>query len=265
MKDFRRYLKLTLLMMKNCLIREMQFRVNFLVRLLTECLWIGMQLVYIQVMYAQTQEIGGWDKWSMVILLGTNNIITQLFESFFYDNCMRLTDQIRQGDLDFNLIKPVNSQFLVSLRYTDYSSILTSLVGFAMVAFGLHRLGMGVSVLDVILFLALVVNSILIYYAMLFTLSVWTFWIGRSSNLLELYWQLGQFSRYPGDIYPWFLRRLLMSVIPMLVVSNFPAGVLIHKLESGWLYYGFALGITFFLFTVWIWRKGLKRYRSASS
>ncbi len=94
---------------------------------------------------------------------------------------------------------------------------------------------------------------------------VWTFWIGRSSNLLELYWQLGQFSRYPGDIYPWLLRRALMTVIPMLIVSNFPAGVLINKLEGGWILYGFALGAFFFAFTVWIWQSGLKKYRSASS
>ena len=199
----------------------------------------------------------------MVVLLGTNNVITQLFEAFFYDNCMRLTDQIRQGDLDFTLIKPINSQFLVSLRYTDYSSILTSLVGFAMIVFGLTS-GPGRGMGEVLLF-GVLVNSILIYYAMLFTLSVWTFWIGRSNNLLELYWQFGQFSRYPGEIYPWLLRRVLLTVIPMLIVSNFPAGVLINKLEGGWIFYGFALGLSFFAFTTWIWSRGLKKYRSASS
>jgi ABC-2 type transport system permease protein len=82
---------------------------------------------------------------------------------------------------------------------------------------------------------------------------------------MELYWQFGQFSRYPGDIYPWFLRHLLLLLIPMLVVSNFPAEVLINKLEGGWIIYGFALGSAFFAFTVWVWNKGLQRYRSASS
>ncbi len=265
MAILRRYLKLTVLMMKNCLVREMQFKVNFLVRLVTEVLWLGMQIIYIEVMYSQTASIGGWNKWDMVVLLGTNNVITQLFEAFFYDNCMRLTDQIRQGDLDFNLIKPINTQFLVSLRYTDYASISTSLVGFAMIAFALAQGGTVVGFGEVLLFGALVVNSILIYYTMLFTLSVWTFWIGRSSNLLELYWQFGQFSRYPGEIYPWLLRRLLLTLVPMLIVSNFPAGVLINKLKGGWIVYGFALGLAFFAFTTWIWKKGLKRYRSASS
>ena len=260
-----RYGKLTGLMMKNCLIREMQFKTNFVVRLFTEMMWLVMQFIYIGVIFGQTKEIAGWSMWQMIVLAGTNHVITQLFEALFYDNCTRLTDQIRQGDLDFTLIKPINTQFLVSLRYTDYSSMVNSTIGIGVILFALNKMGTTVGFGEGVLFAALVVNSVLIYYAILFTLSVWTFWIGRSNNLMELYWQFGQFSRYPGDIYPWLLRRLLMTVLPMLVVSNFPAGVLIHKLESGWIFYGFALGIIFLAMTVLIWQKGLQRYRSASS
>ena len=253
------------LMMKNCLVREMQFKTNFVVRLLTEGMWLFMQFIFIQVLYGQAGELVGWSKWDMVVLVGTNHVITQLFEAFFYDNCTKLVDQIRQGDLDFSLIKPINTQFLVSLRYTDYASLLNSSLGIGIILYGLHRMGEGITFGGALLFAGLVLNGILIYYAILFILSVWTFWIGRSSNLMELYWQFGQFSRYPGDIYPWLLRHLLMTLIPMLVVSTFPAAVLVHKLQGGWVYYGFGLGLVFFALTVWIWDRGLKRYRSASS
>jgi ABC-2 type transport system permease protein len=252
-------------MMKNCLVREMQFKANFMVRLLTEFLWLIMQFVYIQVMYGQANDVGGWNKWQMIVLVGTNHVITQLFEALFYDNCTRLTDQIRQGDLDFSLIKPINTQFLVSLRYTDYSSLANSTLGVGIIFFALHKLGVAPGWGAILLFTSLVLNGILIYYAILFILSAWTFWIGRSNNLMELYWQFGQFSRYPGDIYPWLLRRLLLTLIPMLIVSNFPAAVLVNKLEGGWVFYGFALGLAFFALTVWVWDRGLRRYRSASS
>jgi len=264
-KTLVRYLKLTGLMMRNCLVREMQFKANFLVRLFTEMMWLVMQFIYIQVMYGQTGDIAGWSKWDMVVLMGTNHVITQLFEGFFYDNCVRLTDQIRQGDLDFNLIKPINTQFLVSIRYTDYASIGNSTIGLVIILFAMGKLGISVSLGGAVLFAALIINSILIYYSILFVLSVWTFWIGRSNNLLELYWQFGQFSRYPGEIYPWLMRRLLMTLMPMLIVSNFPAGILIHKLENGWVFYGLAIGLSFFAFSIWIWQRGLMRYRSASS
>jgi ABC-2 type transport system permease protein len=265
MTTFGKYLRLTGLMMKNCFVREMQFKANFVVRFFTELMWLVMQFIYIEVMYGQTGQIAGWNKWEMIVLMGTNYVIAQLFESLFYDNCIRLTDQIRQGDLDFNLVKPINTQFLVSLRYTDYASIVNASVGLGVVFYGLDKLGVTVSLGGALLFAALVVNSVLIYYSILFVLSTWTFWIGRSNNLMELYWQFGQFSRYPGDIYPWLLRGLLLTLIPMLVVSNFPAGVLINKLQSGFVFYGFAMGMVFVAFTVWVWQAGLKRYRSASS
>ncbi|HVZ81279.1 MAG TPA: ABC-2 family transporter protein [bacterium] len=265
MADLGRYLRLMGLMMKNCLIREMQFKANFLVRLFTEFMWLFMQFIYIEVMYGQTNSIVGWTKWDMIVLVGTNYAIAQLFEAFFYDNCMRLIDQIRQGDLDFNLIKPINTQFLVSLRYTDYSSILNSTVGIGVVLYGLNKMGAAVTWSGALLFGALLLNGILIYYAILFILSTWTFWIGRSNNLMELYWQFGQFSRYPGDIYPLLLKGALLTVMPMLVVSNFPAQVFVHGLQSGWALYAFSLGAVFFGLTVWIWKKGLQRYRSASS
>src|SRR5271170_1471357 len=144
MGTLTRYFRLTGLMMKNCLVREMQFKTNFLVRLLTEFMWLVMQFVYIGVIFGQTKEIVGWSLWQMVVLAGTNHVITQLFEALFYDNCVKLTDQIRQGDLDFNLIKPINSQFLVSLRYTDYSSVVNSTIGLGVILFALNKLGVSV-------------------------------------------------------------------------------------------------------------------------
>lgn len=265
MEDFLRYCRMTLLMMRNCLIREMQFRSNFIIRLFTEVLWLGMQFIYVEVLYSLTQSIGGWNVWEMVILLGTNHIINQLFEAFFFDNCTKLVDQIRLGDLDFVLVKPINSQFMVSLRYTDYASITNSLAGFAMIGFALHKMGTVITPVEVLLFLLLILNGIFILYSMMFCLSIMTFWIGRASNLFELYYQLTQFTRYPGEIYRFGLRMVLLTAIPMLVVSNFPAKVLVGGLLSSRLLYACAIGVSFLLITVWVWNLGLKRYRSASS
>jgi len=261
----KRYSNLLFIMMKNCLIREMQFRANFLIRIVTEMLWLGMQLIFLQVIYGQTAELAGWNKWNMIALLGTIHIINQLFEGFFFDNCARLVDQIRMGDLDFVLLKPVNSQFLVSLRYTDYSSILNAFFGLAMVVFALGKLGISLSFTGMLSYTALVVNGIAILYTMMFCLSALTFWVGRSSNLFELYYQLNTFSRYPGEIYRWLLRMTLLTVIPMLVVSNFPTKVLFGWLPLSSALGGFALGLGFLGGSVWLWKLGLARYRSASS
>jgi ABC-2 type transport system permease protein len=252
-------------MMKNCLVREMQFRANFVIRLFTEVLWLGMQYVYVEVIYGQANDVGGWGKWEMVVLLGTNHLINQVFEALFFDNCSRVVDQIRMGDLDFVLVKPLNSQFLVSVRYTDYASLMNSLVGVFMIGFALDRLGTPVTLGGGLLFALLVMNGVFILYAMMFMLSALTFWIGRSSNLFELYYQLGQFARNPAEIYRWGLRLLLITLIPMLVVSNYPASQISRGMDPALLAYAFGIGLAFFGASVLVWKRGLQRYRSASS
>jgi ABC-2 type transport system permease protein len=260
-----RYLKVFGVMVSNCLVREMQFKANFLIRIFTEVLWLGMQWVFVEVVYGQTRAIGGWDKWQMIALLGTNHLVSQVFEGLFFDNCMRLTDLIRKGELDFVLVKPMNTQFLVSFRYSDYASFTNALLGVVVVLFAMGHMETHAGWTGLVWFALLALNGVAIMYAMLFTLSTLTFWIGRANNLFEFYWQLGQFSRYPGEIYRWLLRAALLTVLPMLVVTNFPATMLFRPLSLSIVAYGLGIGMAFLLGTTWVFRRGLGRYRSASS
>jgi ABC-2 type transport system permease protein len=265
LKETVHYLQVLRVMVVNCLVREMQFKTNFLIRIFTEILWLGMQWVFIQVLYGQTRSIGGWDKWQMIALLGTNHLINQVFEGLFFDNCMRLTDQIRKGELDFVLVKPMSPQFLVSFRYSDYASFANALLGFGIVSYAISHMSASEGWAGVAWFLLFSINGVAILYALVFTLSTLTFWIGRANNLFEFYWQLGQFSRYPAEIYRWLLRMALLTVLPMLVVTNYPAAALFRPLEWWKVGYGLGMGLLLVLWTVWIFQKGLQRYRSASS
>jgi ABC-2 type transport system permease protein len=201
----------------------------------------------------------------MVILLGTNTLLLSFFEGFFFEGCMRLSEDIRKGDLDFLLLKPVNPQFLGSFRTIDYAQIMTGFAGFIIVGYGLYRLGSVPSLSAILLFLWLLIVGIAIYYGLMFSIATLTFWMGRSNNLFDLYWQLGQFGRYPGEIYRFGLRVFLMTALPMIVVTNFPARVLFEGLEWPWVFYATGLGLLFVTGPTWLWRKGLERYRSASS
>lgn len=265
MRTLARYGTIFGLMVKNCLVREMQFRVNFAIRVFTEVLWLGMLLVYFDAIYGNARDLGGWTHWQMLVLVGTNYVVNQLFEAFLFDNCVRLSEQIRLGELDFALVKPVEPQFLVSLRQTDFASLSQAGLGVALVAWALGHLEGGAGLGTLLLYALLVANGILILYGLLFSLATLTFWIGRASNLFELYYQFTHFTRYPAEIYRGVVRLLLLFAIPMLVVSNFPAKTLFGDLSPRWVAYGLAVGAVVFLFSTWLWRRALRSYRSASS
>src|SRR5258708_21228547 len=102
------YLEVYLIMLRNSLVLEMNFKLNFVLWLFTDALWFVGQLIFIEVIYAQVGAIGDWTKWDMVLLVGTYQIISQIFQGFFYLNLTNLSELVRTGKLDFVLLQPID-------------------------------------------------------------------------------------------------------------------------------------------------------------
>src|SRR5271170_1280169 len=136
----RRYLQIYWIMMRNSLIREMSFKANFILWMFVEFLWFVGQIVFIQVLFGYVQNIAGWSKWEVVLLIGTHQLIGQIFQAFFYVNVANLPELVRTGKLDFMLLLPVDSQFAVSMRQFGMDNIVNALVGIAIVIFTLAKM-----------------------------------------------------------------------------------------------------------------------------
>src|SRR3989449_5361872 len=119
LSTLKRYLSIYAALWKNSVTREMIFKSNFLLWIFVELLWFGLQLSLIGVLYLHTDHIGTWTKWEVVMLIGASHFIQQIFQAFFIINCSNLSELIRTGKLDFLLLLPVNTRFLVSLRQVD--------------------------------------------------------------------------------------------------------------------------------------------------
>src|SRR2546430_9792090 len=110
----RRYLTIYAELWKNSVVREMGFKVNFLLWIFVELLWFALQLTFITVIYRHTDHIGDWSKWEVVLLMGASHFIQQIFQAFFLTNCVQLSELIRTGKLDFMLLLPVSTRFMIS-------------------------------------------------------------------------------------------------------------------------------------------------------
>src|SRR3954447_25210076 len=128
-------------MLRNSLIRSMTFKVNFLLWMLVEVLWFVGQIVFFSIIFANVDRIGDWSKWEVVLLVGTHQIVAQIFQAFFYVNVANLPELIRTGRLDFMLLLPVDSQFAVFTRQFGLDNVVNASVGVAIVIFSLVKLG----------------------------------------------------------------------------------------------------------------------------
>ncbi|MFT4692028.1 MAG: ABC-2 type transport system permease protein, partial [Limisphaerales bacterium] len=115
-------------------------------------------------------------------------------------------------------------------------------------------------------FLLLVMVGVLIHYSLILILSCISFWTVRADGIVWGYYNLFNIARLPDDAFHGAFKAVFTFVIPMLVVSNVPAKVLINKLSSPFEWVQLVLlAIVIFLISEGVWRFSVKRYTSASS
>src|SRR5437667_369307 len=108
----RRYIEIYSIMLRNSLIREMSFKANFLLWMVVEILWFCGQIVFFSIIFGNVDHIGDWTKWEVVLLVGTHQIIAQLFQAFFFVNVANIPELVRTGRLDSLLVLPILFQII---------------------------------------------------------------------------------------------------------------------------------------------------------
>jgi ABC-2 type transport system permease protein len=262
-----RYLAIFRLTARNSLIREMNFKLNFLLWMVVELLWFVGQLAFIEVLYGQVDDIAGWSKWQVVTLVGVHQIISQLFQAFFYLNLANLPELVRTGHLDHLLKLPMDAQFAVSTRQVSFDCVVNSLVGVGIVTFALVKLGTMPSIAQFALFALAVPFGVAVHYAVMLGLSCISFWFIRAQSFIYGYFNLFHIGRYPETVFRGVFRFIFTWLVPIILVSNVPAKILTRPLESPFASLAMLAAATVIVLaaTRLLWRLGLRHYGSASS
>jgi ABC-2 type transport system permease protein len=262
----RHYLSLYAALWRNSVIRELGFKVNFLMWIVVEGLWFVLQLSFIGVLYLHTERIGSWSKWQVVALVGTSHLIQQLFTALFLTNLTALSEHIRTGKLDFMLLLPVNTRFLISLRQVDLGGFVNAASAACVIGYALHRLGHRPAAAEVAGFALLIVVGILIHYSLMLMLSATSFWTVRAQGIVWGYYNLFNIARLPDEAFRGAFKAVFTFALPMLLVSNVPVKLLVGKLGSPLeMLLLLALAALIFVASELLWRTALRRYTSASS
>jgi ABC-2 type transport system permease protein len=272
------YLHVFLTFARNSLVRDMTFRANFLIDAISSIAWVCINLIFYTVVFQYAPTIGantGWGKYEFFLFLATGLLINSLVETFFMTNADELSELVRTGSLDFALLKPIDTQFLVSLARVDWSSLGNFAFGLGLLGYSLFKLNHVPGPLEMVLYPVYVACGIAIYYSLMIALAATSVWLGRNQSLFDFWFYITNFSRYPMEIYQgtWGtpLRRVFTFCIPVLVVVNVPARLLarpfIPQSSADWLLPGVAVLATIASLAAsrWAFNRALWSYRSASS
>lgn len=263
------YGRILLRFWSNSLIREMTFRGHFLVKVVSELIWVALLLVFVKVIFSKTPHVGGWTEEQYLFLIGTHMLVTSLFEAFFFTNCWRISHLVRNGDLDFVLLRPVSAQFLLSFERVDYSALANVPVGIALCVYSLIAQGQTITPTQVGLFVLLIAAGVLILYSLLFMFAITSVWLIRQTGIDHLWFYTVSLARYPAEIYERFAGGVLwfslVFIFPILMVSNLPANVMVRSFQPFMVAYVVGSGFVLLATSTFVFRFALRFYRSASS
>src|SRR2546423_1876042 len=78
--------------------------------------------------------------------------------------------------------------------------------------------------------------GIAVHYSIMLGLAAVSFWIIRAQGLVYGYFNFLNIARYPDVIYPWLFRQIFSWLIPVIIIANIPARLLIKPFEQpAWL------------------------------
>lgn len=266
MSKLQRYLTIYAALWRNSVVREMGFKSNFILWIFVELLWFGLQLSFIGVIYLHTDHIATWTKWQVVMLVGASHFIQQIFQAFFLTNCVQLSELIRTGRLDFMMLLPINTRFLISLRQVDLGGFVNAGSALCVMGYAAYQMHLVPSLAQVVGFFLLCIASILVHYSLMFLLSTVAFWTVRAQGIVWGYYNLFQISRLPDAAFGGFFKAFFKFALPMLLVANVPVKLITRPLESPFeMLLLVVMAGACFVVSELFWKFSVKRYTSASA
>src|SRR5436309_537209 len=210
---------------------ELQYRANFVASVLGTVFNMATALFTLALFFHHTTTLGGWDYWEIVVLLGVFNALTGVIEAVLRPGIGQLAGEVRRGELDLVLVKPVDAQGFVSFRRLDIWRLTDVVLGLALAGYALFRMGHTPSLAQLAAFALTLATAAVVVYAIWVVLMSLAFWFVSVENIAVLFDAVYEGARYPVSAYPGALRFVFVYLIPIAWTTTIPASALTGRLR----------------------------------
>jgi len=241
------------------------YRADTIVNILLNIMWLGWELLSLSIIFSNTETIAGWGFGEIIALLGVFRLVHTLMIAIIWPNTEKFNQSIRDGSMDYTLLQPVNSMFLVTFSRITVWRAWDLVLAFVLIAIGINMSGDTVTVPQFLTFILLTVSGAIVIYSLWIVLIALTFWFTKFDNNVTILQALMDAGRYPATVYPAWLRVIVTFVVPVAVATNVPLQALRGDLTFARIIMFLAIGVFSFVIASQVWKRGLKQYSGASS
>ena len=263
--NLRKYLNVYKKFLHTSLASELEYKTNILIDLITAILSLVGSIFLLSIFFQNDKSIGGWEFEQALIIQGIYTILNGITNTWFNPNLTEIVKHIREGTLDFVLLKPIDSQFFISLKKLNPSGFLEIMLGFFLLFFCIRINQINLNLSFLTLSLITISCSICILYSLWFFISTTTIWFVKTWNAIEVLRSFLYIGRFPINSFSFSLRVFFSIFIPIAFITTIPSEVFLGISVFWKILLEIIVAIVFLLTSRKFWLFALKFYTSASS
>jgi ABC-2 type transport system permease protein len=241
------------------------YRADIITDILVNLMWLGWELLSLSIIFNNTTSLGGWRVGDLIALLGVFRLVNAFMAALVWPNTAKFNQSVRDGSLDYMLLQPVDSMFLVTFSRMVIWRIWDLLLAIVLITVGINLSGGGTSPLSLVSFILLAASGSTILYSLWIVMIAATFWFVKFDNNVTILQALLDTGRYPATVYPTWLRLIVTFLIPVAVATTVPLQALRGDLTPWQILLYLGVGAASFLVASRVWKAGVKKYSGASS
>lgn len=241
------------------------YRADTIVNILINLMWLGWELLGLRIIFSNTDTLAGWGPGDLIALLGVFRLVNLLMAAIIWPATEKFNTSVRDGSLDYTLLMPANSLFLVTFSRIVVWRVWELVLAIILIVIGIRMSGGSPDILTIFYFLLLVVSGAIIIYSLWIVLIALTFWFVKFDNNVTILQALMDSGRYPATVYPPWLRLIITYLIPIAVATTIPLQGLRGDLSDAQVLLFIAIAIIVFFLSTRIWKAGVRQYSGASS
>jgi ABC-2 type transport system permease protein len=228
--DVRRYLRLLSIQLKAAALLSLQYRLDFFVQVAMSLFWSATALIPLWVLFSMRAGVAGWSAHEALIVAGFFIALKGVLQGAVQPSLTNVVEHIRKGTLDFLLLKPVDTQFLLSTSKLDLPRIVDVFAGFALAGWALSKSEAEPSLLSVALALLILGCAVAILYALWILVVSLAFYVVKIDNLSYLIVSTFDAARFPSSVFRGALAFVFTFVVPLALMTTYPALALLDRL-----------------------------------
>ncbi len=263
--NMQRYFKTIRLFWSTAFASQLEYQLNFLIELLAMLGTLLGSVFILSLFFTGGRQLGDWTWESALVIQGVYTFLDGLTNALLRPNLTEIVNYVREGTLDYVLLKPIDSQFWLSVKKFSFAGLPEIILGLSIVFWAAIQSGSTFSIYSLFVFIISLLIGFIILYSVWFLIAASSIWFVKTWNATEVLRALLAAGRYPISAYPVILRFIFTLVLPVAFLTTFPAEAILGDLKYNILFFGLILSSLFFIFSRLFWRFALKHYTSASS